>query len=656
MKIILHILLIVCCLYCADKASGASLINITHESDNGHTAVKLEFDGPVKFAEHFITSPERLYIDIEQSTIASATKTYPVNSNTVNAVRAGRFDKQTLRIVFDLGSMFGGYNISTLSDPNSVVVDLYTTKNAFGRDNKTVTTLPPPAKDNRSPAEAKAPAEDKKKADDNNKSIEQQLSGILYSEKYNAVFFNKGDEKKITLRDTFLETLQRNLAIKSAKLAPVSAGLDISSAKAVFYPTLTQAFSLSGNPVSRTSGMSLSPAGLSLPLLTGGSLSVLYATSANLSQDAATQYQSTLGTVLTMPLLAGAGYFVNWAPVVIAEINELNSRIALREQIETMFVSVNAAYWNLKVAKEQLLIQLEALNDAVRLHNKTLELIKEGEIAVLDKYQTEAAISSREDALINAVKAFRDAQDTLLNLLNRDLSENISPEDPPTFDYIDPDYQNSLNAAFENRTDYLQALESLKISEINLKLAKNSSLPNLSLNFGYGTGSSMDTGGLGRSIIHGADERSWTASLNYTIPIPNTIRNNAYLKSKIALDQANINMDKLKESVKKEIRQGIIAVLSSKKKVEVAKKTQELNQLKLDAEKAKLEEGLSELFTVISYQNDLVSAQLAYVSATVDYQNAVIALKKSEGVLSSFLNIKIHDAAVADTASDSSEN
>ncbi|MCG6552562.1 MAG: AMIN domain-containing protein, partial [Candidatus Magnetominusculus sp. LBB02] len=138
MKYALSIFLIVSCLFFSGKAHAASLLNITHKSDGGHTSVMLEFDSPVKFAERFVDAPSRLYLDVKQPTSATVTKSYRIESGIISAVRAGRFDKNTLRVVFDLGSMYARHIISTLSDPYRVVVDLYA-DNVADTENKTRT-------------------------------------------------------------------------------------------------------------------------------------------------------------------------------------------------------------------------------------------------------------------------------------------------------------------------------------------------------------------------------------------------------------------------------------------------------------------------------------------------------------------------------------
>ncbi|MBF0467067.1 MAG: TolC family protein [Nitrospirae bacterium] len=480
---------------------------------------------------------------------------------------------------------------------------------------------------------------------DDMNSLEEQLSGVLSEKQDDAFFLNKTVEKPLTLRESFIEALSRNLTIKSSKITPISAALDISSAKAAFYPTFTQGYSLSGDPVSKTSAM-LIPTGISLPLIIGGSMGLSLSNTKNLTDDSAATYQSTVAATLTVPLLAGAGYSINRAPIIIAELTETNSKLALREQVEATLVNINSAYWNLRLAREGLMIQVDALKEARRLHNKTLELIKEGEIAELDKYQTEASISNREVQLISAIKTLRDSQSTLLNLLNRDLSENLNPIDLPVFNRIDSQYQKSVDIALENRTDYLQALQNMKINETNLKLAKNNALPSLSLSLGYNTGSTSNPGGFERSLDHLSEDRSWIAAMSLSIPIPNTLKENSYYKSKLTLEQAKINLEKLKEDIKMAIRQSILGLNTARKQVEAARKTMELNQIKLNAEKAKLEEGLSDLFTVISFQNELVTSKLAEAGAVVDYQTAVITLKKNEGILLSYLDIRFQDGSI----------
>lgn len=453
-------------------------------------------------------------------------------------------------------------------------------------------------------------------------------------------------EKPLTLADAFTRALSSNLNLNIQRFNPVSAGLDVNIAKSVFNPTFTQGLTTTGDPNSDSYNQGGSSQ-LTKKLPFGATVGFLWSYQRASTLISSPTYQSASGFTLSMPLLAGFGWDVTNAPIVISEKQKNISRFNLRDQIEQLLASVNSSYWNFKMSIEELKILRENYENAKKLHERTLELIKEGNLAELEKFQTESAIFTREDSLVSAEKTVKDNKDTLLNLLRLDLSEEIVPVDAPSFRRLETNYEESLEDSFKYRADYLTARENLDISEWNLKVARSNRLPDLSLTGGYTTGSNVNPGGFTQGALSRMDQaRSWNAGLNFSVPFPNTAKTDTYYKSKISNQQSKITLAQLKDNIAKELKQSIRALTTTQKKVEVSKNARELAEKKLEAEMIKLEEGLSDNFMVITFQNDLSTARSSETKAITDYQIAAIALKKSEGTLLKYLNISFEDELV----------
>ena len=441
------------------------------------------------------------------------------------------------------------------------------------------------------------------------------------------------------LRDAFNMALKKNLNIQVQRLAPVSSTLDIEDTKAGFDPTMTQSITFAGDPVAKTSSSS-GATSVSKKFLMGSTLGLEMANSKSSSQGQAPTYKTTLTPSITVPLLSGFGYEVNEAPIIIAEKNRSNSRLSLRNQMESTLLSVNTAYWNLQFSIEEFKIQRENLRQTLMLQEKTQIMINEGRLAALELFQTEAAVSRREEAVLVAKQNKENAEDTLLKLLNAEYSYQINPIEKPKVLKVSMNYERSLFIAKGSRTDYLQAKQNREINKINLKVAKNNSLPELSLTGSYSVASDDAAGGFGQSFRDVNKNRSWSVGLTFTTPIPNTTKNNALSKARINLRQTDLGFSDLDEKIQGEVRNAIRALETSEKRMEVTEKSRILSEKKLEAEEIKFFEGLSDNFTVITFQNDLVSAKIAEKKAVKDFQIAVLALKNVEGVLLDFLHIK----------------
>ena len=100
------------CLICPSNVSAlqvqnppVALTRLTYQNTNGCTGAVIHLSGPLEFFKQRLRHPERFYIDLKNATIGTGFKRlYPVKENLVRTIRAGQFDADTVRIVFDLTS------------------------------------------------------------------------------------------------------------------------------------------------------------------------------------------------------------------------------------------------------------------------------------------------------------------------------------------------------------------------------------------------------------------------------------------------------------------------------------------------------------------------------------------------------------------------
>ena len=110
--------------YPLDAADKAEIRNIRYWSSQGYTRVIIDLSQPVEFTGKRLSSPDRLYFDLKNSTIPKEIQsTLPVGDGILKSVRAGQFDAATVRIVLDLETM-DDFNAYTLDDPAKLVIDV----------------------------------------------------------------------------------------------------------------------------------------------------------------------------------------------------------------------------------------------------------------------------------------------------------------------------------------------------------------------------------------------------------------------------------------------------------------------------------------------------------------------------------------------------
>ena len=112
------------------------------------------------------------------------------------------------------------------------------------------------------------------------------------------------------------------------------------------------------------------------------------------------------------------------------------------------------------------------------------------------------------------------------------------------------------------------------------------------------------------------------------------------MKAKIALEQAQLQLRNLEQSIYLEVRNALREVETNRKKVEAYRKSRELAEKKLEAEEKKLSVGLSTNFQVLQYQRDLANQLSLELRAIIDYNLSLAKLQKVLGTILDEKNIK----------------
>ncbi|MFZ3073485.1 MAG: N-acetylmuramoyl-L-alanine amidase [Thermodesulfobacteriota bacterium] len=116
---------------------------IRHRSWPNYTRVVIELDGKAEYAfrllkrDESINKPQRLYVDIKNSKLSGgAGNPISVHDGLLDYVRAGQYDKDTVRVVLDIESI-KDYKVFPLSGrPFRIVIDVMGAKFKEGSDAK----------------------------------------------------------------------------------------------------------------------------------------------------------------------------------------------------------------------------------------------------------------------------------------------------------------------------------------------------------------------------------------------------------------------------------------------------------------------------------------------------------------------------------------
>jgi outer membrane protein len=364
-------------------------------------------------------------------------------------------------------------------------------------------------------------------------------------------------------------------------------------------------------------------------------------------------YTSGLNLHFVQPLLRGFGDYATDRPILIAQNNSQISRQDFRLQVTTITQQVVNAYWGLVNAREQLGVAQESLQLARDLHSRNQIEVQVGTKAVLELTQSEAAIATREEGIIQATSAVGDAEDVLRRLLNLPAGSlwdtPIVPTSKPETDAkVTINLKEALRAAATQRPE-------LNSQELQLSQAKRDAdylrtqlrpQLNFQLDYGYtGFGSSYNNA---FSQITGLDFRGWTAQLNFAYPIQNRTARAASATANIEIDRFQALYDQERTVVETEVRTAARAVDTAVKSIDANIKAREFQEKNLDAEKKRYENGMSTSFQITQIQDQLTQARSAEVQATVNYRTALAEYYRAVGALLDQEGVVIEDAPESD--------
>jgi len=466
----------------------------------------------------------------------------------------------------------------------------------------------------------------------------------------------RSDVLDLTLDNCIDRALRENLDLKSYYLGLESRRLSIIQAQSGFDPSLSLTMRRNES-VSTTffdyykvhsikSQSSIANFSIGQNIVTGADWGFgYYSTLSESNIETEKNYTSYLGFQLNQPLLRRFGTKVNRSPVYLAQLQSQSAIHDLEDRAVMLVYDVVREYWNLVYARETLMVREISLAHADSLlayNEKGLEL---GIMTESDVLEAKSARVMRQQEVMDQKNAIRESEDALRRILNmtseEDWNLNLIPTDTPDMSHQDFDSEEALAKALSLRPDYKRAELAMKEYEMNAVLAKNALLPGLDLNANYRLNGSGKTYTKNIRDLGNTDEYGWMLGLVMSYPIRNRDARADYEKKQIDIRRASLTLENLRNGIISEIRSSIRNEQMSREKIDVAKISVELNELKLKAEEERFRNKLSSSYYVLEFQKDLADALNQYNRAIMDYALAVAEYRKACGTLLEDMNIRI---------------
>jgi outer membrane protein TolC len=497
--------------------------------------------------------------------------------------------------------------------------------------------------------------------------------------------FGFGQETKdltLTLEDSIVRALKNNLNIAAEVINPGLASAQVSLAKQMYTPTIqldwgkdryeqlsTWSLQQAGTYINRGTSASTS---IVQKIPFGGtvqaSLSYDKSESNQLFQNYNPSYTSRLNFALTQPLLKNFGWSVSRREILVAQQSFEASRSQFKDVLIETVYNVEAAYWNLVYAIENLKTQRLSLESGRDLLSKTRREVQVGTKAPIEVLNAEATVALREANILQAEAQVKRSQDQLRTLLNLDSDKEtrgqaLLPADKPEFKPFMITLEEALAQAMARRPDLETAKSTIATKAVNFRFAKNQRLPQLDLQL-----VKASPGTSGRQYLYDPDNpfgdpigtiegsasrafkdsfkflyNNWTAGLTLTIPVGDIVGKANYAYAKLDLDQAQARLKTQEQQIFLEVSDAVRTLETAAKSVDAYRIARELSEKQLEAEMKKLNVGMSTNYYVLEYQDRLATARSSELRALVDYNIALADIAKVTGTTLETRNITLGD-------------
>jgi outer membrane protein len=368
----------------------------------------------------------------------------------------------------------------------------------------------------------------------------------------------------------------------------------------------------------------------------------LFGLSANATRDASNSSYSLLNPAfgngisasISQPLLKNAGAINAKSRVERSQIGVSIATLNYKSRVLSVIRDTENAYYNLVAWRETVRIRQLSFELAQKLYEENQARRASGMATDLDVATAEVGIANARRAVIQADEAMRNAEDSLLSLIN---SGNLDARPGPVAfnDYNEP--PPSFTTAYKLARDYypdtLSAQDTIKQLEIDLAVAKRNQLPQLDLNASLGYTARSTSEGYWQTIDNLPSDHGnrWTVGVTYSMPWGRRADKANYRSTLAGLNAQKTRLEQLELQLLVSVRTAVRAVESNLASVQIASQATQLAAKQYDLQKARYDAGLATSRLVLQAQDDLETARMNELSAKASLWSAVAELHRLEG-------------------------
>jgi len=406
-------------------------------------------------------------------------------------------------------------------------------------------------------------------------------------------------------------------------------------------------------------------------------------------------YSASVGVTFTQPLLRNRSIDIYRHDIRIQRKRLTQSDFDFRLSTIAVIARVQQAYWELVFARRDQQNQLSNLNLARAQLRMIEERISVGAAAPLDRAQALTQIATSETNLLSATQYVTTTENALKQLILHNTaagewSAPIEPTDQPSHDTAPINLPDALKEAFANRPELNRLRLQREINGIDIQFYHNQTLPRVDVQstmistgfagaevqqpFISGTPATNSTaflldqvnqlrsaqglpaasvplvaspvanylvGGYGQALGNFGRFRTVTVGVAIQLPLRNRTAQANLAGARIQREQLSATVQAQEQAIEVDVRNAAQAVEITRRQVLTARAARESAEIQLAGEEKRYQTGLSTIFLVFQFQNQLVSARTAESRAEANDNQAIANFQRATSTTLRVNNVSV---------------
>ena len=348
------------------------------------------------------------------------------------------------------------------------------------------------------------------------------------------------------------------------------------------------------------------------------------------------QDPSSVTLSYTQPLLQGAGFAVNTAPIVIARLNTEQSYFQYKDAVQQLVLGTVAAYWNLVQARVNVWARKIQEDQSKEAYDRESARLKTGFSDVGTVSQTRV---THNQFVANRIAAEADVltrEGTLRNLLGLPPNDDrqIIPTSAPTSQRLRHDWDAIVRLAEQLRPDLVELQIIVEADQVRLVQAENQVLPRLDAVALYRWNGLSGEIPSGDDIsTHAGQYTDWSVGINFSVPLGLRQGRAQIRQQKLLIVRDRANVDQQYHLAVHQLASTLRDLDSAYEQYLAFKETRVAADINLRVQNEKFRAGQTIYLNVLQALNDWGTAVSSEAQQLLIYNTALATVEQQTGTI-----------------------